>query len=264
MAIPHIIAGTGDTAALPVVRTIGVLDLRDALVNGVSDFWEAPTHMIFLSLIYPLIGLFIGRLLIGADVAPLMFPIAAGFALIGPFAAVGLYELSRRRERGMPLNWTSAFQVAKSPSLDAILALGALLVVIFLIWIAVAQALYQSLFGYGSPGSISEFFDDLTTTREGTILLVAGMAIGLVFAAVVLTISVVSFPLLLDRDVGAIVAMYTSVRAVLANPTVMALWGLIVAAALLVGSLPLFIGLSVVMPVLGHATWHLYRRVVVA
>ena len=106
------------------------------------------------------------------------------------------------------------------------------------------------------------FIHDVLTTSHGWALIIAGNVIGFIFAAVVLSISVVSFPLLLDRDVGAAVAVQTSIRAVLANPLTMALWGLIVALALVIGSIPLFVGLAIVMPVLGHATWHLYRRVV--
>jgi uncharacterized membrane protein len=131
-----------------------------------------------------------------------------------------------------------------------------------MIWLATAQSLYQSLFGYAPPDSIEQFARDVLTTPAGHTLIVAGNLIGFLFAVVVLAVSVVSFPLLLDREVGAIVAMHTSVRAVLANPLVMAAWGLIVAAALLIGAVPLFFGLAIVVPVLGHASWHLYRKVV--
>jgi uncharacterized membrane protein len=151
-----------------------------------------------------------------------------------------------------------------SPSFDAILALGALLTVIFLIWLATAQSIFQSLFGYDTPASVTSFLDDVLTTPAGHMLILVGNAVGFVFAVGVLSISVVSFPLLLDRDVGAAVAILTSVRAVIANPLMMAIWGLIVAAALALGSIPFFVGLAVVMPVLAHATWHLYRKVVVS
>jgi uncharacterized membrane protein len=134
--------------------------------------------------------------------------------------------------------------------------------IVFVIWVAIAQALYQSLFGYGSPESVSQFLSDILNTPAGWTLITAGNGIGFLFAVFVLTISVVSFPLLLDRDVGVMVAMHTSVRTVLRNPLVMAAWGLFVAVALVIGSLPFFVGLSVVMPMLAHSTWHLYRRVV--
>ena len=145
----------------------------------------------------------------------------------------------------------------------AIAALGLLLLVIFVLWVAVAQAIYIANFGYQPAASMPDFLRQVLTTPAGWALIVVGNGVGFLFAVVALCISVVSFPLLLDRDVGAVEAVLTSVRAVAANPIPMAAWGLIVAAALVIGSLPLFFGLAVVMPVLGHATWHLYRRIVV-
>ncbi len=136
------------------------------------------------------------------------------------------------------------------------------LMVMFVIWLATALWLYQSLFGYGAPDSVRAFLTDIFTTSRGWTLIIVGHALGFLFAAGVLAIGVVSFPLLLDRDVGAVVAMNTSFRAVLLNPVPMAAWGFIVALALMLGSLPFFVGLAIVMPVLAHASWHLYRKVV--
>jgi uncharacterized membrane protein len=152
--------------------------------------------------------------------------------------------------------------VLYSPSLGAIIALGALLMAIFLIWLVVAEALYIAIFGYSPPDSITQFVSDWLTTPRGWTLIIARWGIGFLFAALVLSISAISFPLLLDRDVGAAVAMQTSLRVMAANPLPMALWGLIVAALLVIGSIPFFVGLTVVMPLLGHATWHVYRRTV--
>jgi uncharacterized membrane protein len=247
---------------LPQVRKIHPADVLAALRAGVDDFWAMPTHVVFLGLIYPILGLVLARLVFGYNVMPLLFPLAAGFALVGPFAALGLYELSRRREAGLDVAWKHAFDVARSPSFPAILALGGLLVLIFLVWIAVANAIYVGTFGYAPAASMPDFLDRVFNTPEGWRLILLGNGVGLLFAILVLAISVVSFPLLLDRHVSPAVAILTSVRAVLRNPLTMALWGLVVAAALLVGSIPLFLGLAVVVPILGHATWHLYRRVV--
>ena len=253
--------GSDASQALPMVRKIGMTDLKDALAKGVEDFWAIPTHVIFLSIIYPVIALVLAQLTLN-NLVQLFFPLAAGFALIGPVAALGLCELSRRRELGLDLSWTHAFGVRHSASIGGILALGALLTVIFLLWVAVSQAIYVANFGYAPAGSIPNFFRQVFTTPEGWTLIVVGNGVGFLFAVVALMISVVSFPLLLDRDVGAGVAILTSIRVVLRNPVTMAIWGLIVAGLLLIGSLPLFIGLVVVMPVLGHSTWHLYRKVV--
>ena len=257
MANLHVIAGSSLRSAEPVVRKIGLSDLKDALAKGFTDFWAMPTHVVFIGLIYPIIGIVLGRLTLGYDVLSLLFPLAAGFALVGPFAAIGLYELSRRREQGLPTTWKNAFDVLQSPSLGAILVLGILLMIIFAIWLAVAQAIYIASFGDAPAASIPHFIEEVLTTPAGWTLIVVGNGVGFLFALGVLTISVVSFPLLLDRDVGAPVAVLTSVRAVAANPLTIAAWGVIVAALLLVGSLPFFIGLAIVVPVLGHATWHL-------
>jgi uncharacterized membrane protein len=262
MAHSHVISGEGLAQGQPKVRKIGLADLKDALTRGWDDFTAMPSHAVFLCLIYPVVGFVIFRLVLGANVLPLLFPLAAGFALIGPLAALGLYEMSRRREQGLDVSWKHALDVFRSPSLGAIIVLGLMLVAIFLVWIAVAQAIYVANFGYTPAASMPDFVEQVLRTPAGWTLAIVGNAIGFLFAVLVLTLSVVSFPLLLDRDVGVATAILTSVRAVLANPFVLAVWGLIVAALLLAGSLPAFIGLAVVMPVLGHATWHLYRKVV--
>jgi len=255
----------GDVAhAPPRVRTIGTADLKDALARGIDDFAAMPSHAILLCLIYPIAGLFLARLTWGYDVLPMLYPIAAGFALVGPFAAIGLYELSRRREQGLDVSWEHGFEVFRSPSSGAIAALAVLLTIIFFVWLAVAQEIYVASFGYAPAASIPEFARQIFTTPAGWTLIVVGNVVGFVFALLVFTISVVSFPLLLDRDVGAADAILTSLRGVAANPVTMAVWGLIVAGLLVIGSLPLFFGLAIVMPVLGHATWHLYRKVVVS
>lgn len=259
----HIIVGASSSTGEPAIRRIAPSDLWESLKRGVDDFAAMPSHAVFLCVIYPLLGLLLIGMTLGYAMLPLAFPLAAGFALVGPLAAIGLYELSRRREAGLDSASTHAFDVLHSPSFGAIVALGVLLMAIFLAWLVVAEALYIANFGYTTPSSIGQFSHDVFNTAAGWKLIIFGTAVGFLFAVLVLTISVVSFPLLLDRDVGAAVALLTSVRVVKSNPGTMALWGFVVAALLLVGSLPFFLGLAVVMPVLGHATWHLYRRAVV-
>ncbi len=261
MAQVHALTGAQVRTA-PVIRKMRVSDLKDALARGLADFSEMPSHAVFLCLIYPVIGLVLARAILGYDILPLLFPLAAGFALVGPFAALGFYELSRRREQGLQCSWENAFDVLHSPSRGAIAALALLLLIIFCLWIAVAQSIYIATFGYEPAASIPDFLRQVFTTRAGWTLIIVGNGVGFLFALLVLCISVVSFPLLLDRDVGAVDAVLTSMRAVAANPVPMAMWGLIVAGLLLLGSLPFFFGLAVVVPVLGHATWHLYRKVV--
>ena len=259
----HVLTGAGESPAYPVVRKIGVADLKDAVAKGIDDFMAMPTHVIFLAVIYPLVGLFLASITFGHNVVPLLYPLAAGFApTSAPLRRSASTNWSRQRERGVEVSWKHAFGLLRYPSLDAIAAMGLVLMSVFLIWLAAAELLYQSLFGYRSPESIRQFLSDILTTSAGWTLIIAGNGIGFLFAVLVLTISVVSFPLLLDRDVGAAVAMHTSVRAVLRNPLMMAVWGLFVAVTLAIGSLPFFVGLAVVLPVLAHSTWHLYRKVV--
>ena len=244
------------------VRKIGLSDLGDALRLGWEDFKAIPTHAVVLCVIYPVLGLVLFRVVLGYSVLPLLFPLAAGFTLIGPFAALGLYELSRRRERGEEAAAWHAIEVLRAPSFGAILELGILLLVLFGVWIVTADAIYIATFGHAAAASIPDFARRVLTTPEGWSLIIVGCGVGFLFAVVSLCISVVSFPLMLDRHASAIDAIRTSVRVVMENPFAMAVWGLIVAVLLVVGSLPLFVGLAVVLPVLGHATWHLYRKVV--
>jgi len=261
MAQSHILVGA-TAAPQPAIRTVTMNDLKDALRAGWADFTAMPSHAIFLCIIYPVVGIVLAQLIFGYAILPFLYPLAAGFALIGPIAALGLYELSRRREAGLETSASNALDVLHSPSIGAITGLGLLLLAIFFIWIAAAHAIYVANFGYAMPASASEFISNLFTTRAGWSLIIIGNLVGFVFAVIALMLSVVSFPMLLDRDVGAATALSASVRLVAANPMSMALWGLIVAVLLLIGSLPFFIGLAVVIPVLGHSTWHLYRKAI--
>jgi uncharacterized membrane protein len=246
----------------PAIRHIGVGDLGHVLARGYDDFAAFRTDVIFLCVFYPLVGLVLARLAFGYDLLPLIFPLASGFALVGPFAAVGLNEMSRRREAGMAVTWADAFGVFRSPSFGAIVVLGLALMALFLLWLLAAEAIYQITLGPAPPASLGGFVHDVLATPAGWTMIGLGVGVGFLFALLVLAISVVSFPLLLDREVGVDTAVLTSIRAVFTNPGPMAAWGLIVAGGLVIASIPFFLGLIIVMPVLGHATWHLYRLIV--
>jgi uncharacterized membrane protein len=248
----------------PAIRRIGIADIWDALAKGFEDFAAFRDDVVLICVIYPIVGLMLARLAFGYDMLPLVFPMASGFALIGPFAGVLLYEMSRRREQGLSVSWGDGFGVVHSPAFGAILALGLMLMALFLLWLGAAWAIYTLTLGPEPPSSIMGFARDVLTTERGWALIVIGVGVGFLFAVLSLSISVVSFPMLIDREVRLATAVRTSVTAVMANPAGMALWGLVVAVGLVLGSLPIFLGLIVVMPVLGHATWHLYRKVVAA
>jgi uncharacterized membrane protein len=250
------------TTAPPAVRRIHVSDLRWALARGMEDFGASRTDVIFLCVIYPLLGLLLARVASGYEMLPLVFPLASGFALVGPLAAVGLNEMSRRRELGLSAGWADAFGVFRSPAIGRIVLLGAVLILLFLSWLVLSNAIYTLTLGPKPPESLGSFAHDVIATHAGRMMAFAGIGTGFLFAMVAGTISVVSFPILLDRNVSLEIAVRTSLRVVARNPLTMAVWGLIIAGGLVIGSIPLLLGLIFVMPVLGHATWHLYRRAV--
>ncbi len=254
--------GDADPAALPQVRRLTLGDLRGALSQGIDDFAAARSDAVFLCVLYPIVGAVLIYMASHHNLLPLIFPVMAGFALVGPVAATGLYEISRRRERGEPTRWGTAFSVVRSPSFAAIFVLGLLLMAIFFVWVVAAHGIWAATLGPQMPTSMSEFLRETLTTGRGWAMILIGGAVGFLLAATVLAISIVSFPLLLDRPIGLPAAVVTSIRVTAANPGPVAVWGLIVAAALVIGSIPVFLGLVVVIPVLGHATWHLYRRAV--
>jgi uncharacterized membrane protein len=247
---------------MPRVRHVPVYELKQILREGVDDFAACRTDVAFLCVFYPLIGLLLAWIAFDRNLLPLLFPVMSGVALVGPVAAVGLYEMSRRREMGLQADWADAFAVVKSSSFGGILALGVMLGALFIVWILAAHGIYFATMGPEEPASIGGFVSDIFTTAGGWAMLIVGCVVGFLFAALVLATSVVSFPLMLDRDVGVPAAVITSMRVTAANPVTIAVWGLIVAGGLVLGSIPFFLGLIVVMPILGHATWHLYRRAV--
>lgn len=245
------------------IRTIGLNDLWQSLKEGYDDFSATPAVGMFLTVfLYLLFALLLTLFLVGENLLHLAFPIVAGFTLIGPVASVGLFEMSRRRERGLDVGWRSTFEFVHSASFAPILALSVVMTLLYVAWLFSAQFLYFGLFGQDPPVSASDFATQLVTTRRGAALIVYGNLLGFVFAVGALAISVVAFPLLLDKPATAATAVAVSIRAVTSNLMVMVVWGVIVVVLLAAGAIVFLIGLAAVLPILGHATWHLYRKVV--
>ncbi len=251
-----------DPAVMPKVRSLTQGDLQRSLGKGWQDMAAFRSDAMFVCLLYPVMGGLLLALAAQGNFVHLLFPVLTGFALIGPVAALGLYEMSRRREAGQPTNWLALLDVIRSPRFGRILMLSIFNVVIFLVWIMLADLIFSLTIGV-APKSYAAFLTEVLTTPAGWALTVIGTGVGFVLAAIVLAVGVVSFPLLLDRDVSLPVAVLTSVRVSRENPVVIATWGLIVAGSLALGALPALLGLVLVLPVLGHATWHLYRAAVV-
>lgn len=244
------------------VKRIGMADLKASLASGVDDFRAMRGDLLFLGLIYTLVGIGAFALTLNLALAPLIFPLAAGLTILGPAVASGFYTLSKRRERGEESGWLHFFDVFRTPRIRSVLALTAILGALFLGWLYAASLLYRDYIYVGSGVSIETFARPLFTTAAGGLFLLGSFAVGFVFAAIALAVGVVGFPMLVDRPVGIRTAVTTSLKVSRENPGAVAAWGLIVAGLLFLGSLPLFLGLAFVLPILGYATWHLYRRAV--
>lgn len=254
---------SADPDARIETRKLSTGDLREALRKGWDDLAAMRSDVLFACMLYPLMGAVLLAVAAKGDLTHLLFPVLSGFALVGPVAALGLYELSRRREAGQEVGWGAMFDVLRNPRFPRILMLSLFNGVIFMAWLLVADAIHAATLGTERPASLMALVTAALTTPAGWAMTVIGTAVGFVLAAAVLAVSVISFPLLLDRDVSLPVAVLTSIRVARENPGVIATWGLIVAGGLVLGILPLLLGLVVVLPVLGHATWHLYRAAVV-
>lgn len=248
---------------LPDIRPVELSDIPDVLRLGLRDFLRAPLFGLFFSAVYVAGGLLLWRVYGVAGQQWWLAPVAVGFPLLGPFAAVGLYEVSRRIEQGQPLHWPSILGVVFAQKDRQIPALAAVIIVIFLFWVFVAHALFALFIGLRAFGPAQDMAS-LFLEDNGPLMLLIGGAIGAGFAGVLFAATVVGLPLLLDKEVDFVTAMIHSTRTALASPLPMLVWGGVIAALLFLGMLPLFLGLFVVLPVLGHATWHMYRRAVAA
>ncbi|MEH6702980.1 DUF2189 domain-containing protein [Parasphingorhabdus sp.] len=240
-----------------VASDLTVSDLRAALAAGWADFKACPAFGLFFAAIYVIAGMFIYfALFVRGEIAWLV-PAAAGFPLLAPFVAVGLYEVSRRREAALPMSWRAVLGALRGRGDEQILSMGVILFVGFGFWIMVAHGIFAIFLAESGIGSESM---ELFRTGAGMMMLLVGSIAGALMALAFYAITVVSLPMLVDRQVDFITAIIASLATVRSNKSVLLIWAAMIAVALFVAMIPLFLGLLIVLPVLGHATWHLYRR----
>lgn len=247
--------------SLPQVRAITRDDVKAALKAGLSDFQRAPLYGLFFGAAFSVVGILIAWALFSGEAGPWIFPIAAGFPLVGPFAAVGLYEVSRRLETGEELGWGPVLSAGFRHGNSQLPLFAVFAIIAFLAWIVLARIIFALSFGTAPMTNVMSSFDIFLTWR-GLVMLVVGTVVGAALAAVLFSVSVVGVPLLLDRDIDVVTAMITSFKATMENREAMIYWGIFVAIAIAVAMLPLFLGMIVVFPALGHASWHIYRKVI--
>ena len=255
-------SGSGSPPAFPIVRAATFEDIRIALSQGWSDFTTAPAFGLFFGGIYALGGLLVVATVAVFGMSYLAYPLAAGFVLIGPFIAAGLYEVSRRIESGEPLEWRGVIGVIFAQGGREFAWMAFVSIFAFIVWMYQVRLLLALFLGFQSFASMGAFLNVLFTTGEGLAFLAVGHVVGAVMATSVFALTAVSFPLLLDRDVDFITAMIVSVQAVVKSPVVMIGWAFTIVAIVAIASAPAFLGFFVALPVLGHATWRLYRRIV--
>ena len=246
----------------PRVLTITAGDVVDALERGLRDFRAAPQYGLFFGGVYALGGMLIVLAAAALGMSYISYPLAVGFALIGPFVAVGLYEVSRRRETGQALEWRGILGVIVAQSRRELGWMAFVSLFILVVWMYQVRILIALFIGLRAPTSIEGFVDVVFGTTEGLIFLGVGHVIGAAMALVLFSLTVVSFPLLLEREIDFVTAMITSVRSVVTNPAPMIGWAFTIMILLMISIGPFFIGLFVTLPILGHTTWHLYRKLV--
>jgi uncharacterized membrane protein len=245
----------------PIVRAATVADVVAAVEAGLRDLRAAPRFGLFFGAFYTFGGMLIVYLTGALGLTWIAMPLTAGFVLLGPFVAVGLYEVSRRREAGEPISFAAVLGCMVGQGKRELAWMAFVSVFAFIVWMYQIRILYAFFFGFAVLPA-SDVFRTLLTTSHGLAFLGIGTLWGAVLSVVIFTLTVVSFPLLLERDRDFITAMITSVKAVVASPVVMVGWGLMTGGLIVLAAMPFFLGFIVVLPVLGHATWHLYRRIV--
>lgn len=251
-----------ENSAIPAIHSASLADLKHALGKGWQDFLAAPAYGLFFGGFFALGGLALVYAVIALDMVWLAYPLIIGFSLVGPFVATGLYEVSRRIEKDIPLKWGEVLRVIWTQRNRELGWMAFVTLFIFWIWTYQIRTLFAVFFGSSGFATFERFLEVLFTTQTGLMFLVVGHIVGAIISLVLFSLTVISFPLLLDREIDFVSAMLASLKTVIASPFIMLGWGVFVTLAILFATVPAFLGLLIVLPVLGHATWHLYRRVI--
>lgn len=247
---------------VPDLREVDASILKNALRRGWKDMQRAPFYGMIFSGVYVLVGLiFAGITWVTGQSYWLVFA-AVGFPLVGPFAAVGLYEVSRRLELGQSLSADKVFGVVAHQRRRQLPSICAIIVIIFLFWFFIAHMIFALFLGLSTMTNVSSSFD-IYLTANGLMMLAVGSVVGAIFAAILYMITVISMPMLLDREVDFVTAMITSFQTVMRNPGPMFGWATFIAALTFLAMIPMFLGLFLVLPLLGHASWHLYDQIAI-
>lgn len=248
-------------SGMPSVLSITPADITAALHAGIRDLARAPIHSLFFGCVFSAFGILISYLLLIVGSSYWVLPLAAGFPLIGPFAAIGLYEISRRLEQGEPITWGGVLGAVIREGRVQLPSYAFIVLFIYLIWVYLAHLIFALSFGLKPLTNVMSS-TELLTTAEGIGMLVAGTVVGGAIAILLFSVSVTSVPLLLEREIDVVSAMITSVKSVLANRAAMLFWGIILVICCIAAMVPMFLGMIVIFPVLGHTSWHVYRRVI--
>lgn len=243
----------------PELGAVTLADMRAALGAGLADMRRAPLYGLIVAAICAGFGAIFGWITLATGHSYWLIFAAVGFPLFGPFAAVALYEVSHRLEAGEALSMRAVFGVVVQQTRRQLPSLCAVIVIIFLFWFFLAHMIFALFLGLSTMTNVSSSFD-VYATREGLTMLGFGSVVGAGFALLLFSISVFALPMLLDREVDFVTAMLESIAAVKANALPMLLWGALIAGLTFAALLPAFLGLFLVLPLLGHASWHLYRR----